>query len=135
MKSVSHLLALLFKQSITHTTTVTLTKALYFSMLEAGMSLIAVNLPSLWFLFNKRALELSLRSIRSVLSLRSSTSSARSRHSNNTSRTMPQRVVKDRFLSSSCSNLTRDADGETYESFSMHGKSDFDVENGVGKKV
>ena len=135
MKSVGHLLALLSNQWITHTITVTVTKGLYLSMLEAGMSLIAVNLPSLWFLCSKRTLELSLRSIRSVLSLRSWTSSVGSRHRDNTSRMVPQRVATDRFLSSSCSNIIHDADGEAYESFSMHGKGDFDVENGAGKKA
>ncbi|KAF2151900.1 hypothetical protein K461DRAFT_279413 [Myriangium duriaei CBS 260.36] len=47
------------------------TKAAYLTHLEAGISLVAVNLPSLWLLFSKVVPETALRSIRSVLSLSS----------------------------------------------------------------
>ena len=104
-------------------------------MLEAGMSLIAVNLPSLWFLFSKGVLESSLRSIRSVLSLRTSTStsSKRSYKTGRASQTTPSGAAKDSFSGSS-SHLTRDADGDTYESFAMHNKTAFDLEQGAGSR-
>jgi hypothetical protein len=40
-------------------------------MLEAGISLVAVNLPTLWFLFHALTPESIIRSLRSVLSLSS----------------------------------------------------------------
>ena len=43
----------------------------FLSMLEAGMSLVAVNLPSLWLLFTTVIPEKVARSLRSVLSLHS----------------------------------------------------------------
>ena len=52
------------------------TRAMYLSVLEAGLSLIAVNLPSLWFLFGKINLENILRSVRNMISLRSGRSAA-----------------------------------------------------------
>ncbi|KAF2151498.1 hypothetical protein K461DRAFT_174154 [Myriangium duriaei CBS 260.36] len=55
------------------------TQAAYYSMLELGISLVAVNLPSLWLLFTSTVPEQALRSIRSVLSI----SSLRSSRSNN----------------------------------------------------
>jgi hypothetical protein len=101
------------------------TKGLYFSMLEAGMSLVAVNLPSLWFLFSQRALASPLRSIRSALSLRSFASSKRSDHA---SRSVTPRATKDSFSASSSSHLTHDADGDAHESFNMRDQGVFDVE-------
>lgn len=47
------------------------TKAIYLSVLETGLSCIAVNLPSLWFLRTKVKPESVLRSVRSMISLRS----------------------------------------------------------------
>lgn len=47
------------------------TRAAYMTMLEQGISLVAVNLPSLWFLLNKITPEKALRSVRSVFSLSS----------------------------------------------------------------
>ena len=55
------------------------TKAIYLSVLEAGLSLIAVNLPSLWFLFTNVKPEHVLRSVRSMMSLRSTRSTTSSR--------------------------------------------------------
>ncbi|MCJ1318955.1 hypothetical protein MMC15_004287 [Xylographa vitiligo] len=43
----------------------------YFNILEAGMVIIAVNLPSLWYYINNVTPKSVLRSVRSVLSLRS----------------------------------------------------------------
>jgi hypothetical protein len=47
------------------------TKGLYFAMLEAGMSLVAVNMPSVWLLLVTKAPEAVLRSVRSMVSLAS----------------------------------------------------------------
>ena len=49
---------------------------IYFSVLEAGLGLIAVNLPSLWCLFSKIKPENIRRSIRNLMSLRSGRSAA-----------------------------------------------------------
>ncbi|KAK5997695.1 hypothetical protein PT974_00050 [Cladobotryum mycophilum] len=46
-----------------------ITKSLYFIMLEAGMSLVAVNLPSIWLVLTTLAPESILRSVRSIVSL------------------------------------------------------------------
>ncbi|MCJ1262144.1 hypothetical protein MMC22_002014 [Lobaria immixta] len=48
------------------------TKSIYLSVLEAGLSLIAVNLPSLWVLFSKIMPEKVLHNVRSMISLASS---------------------------------------------------------------
>lgn len=45
------------------------TEILFWSMLEGGLALIAVNLPSIWGLFTKISPEAVLRSVRSVVSL------------------------------------------------------------------
>lgn len=50
-------------------------------MLEAGISLLAVNLPSLWLIFVRVTPETILRSMRSVASLGSSRDSNRSKAS------------------------------------------------------
>ena len=47
------------------------TKSLYLSILEVGLSCVAVNLPSLWFLARKVTPEDVLRSVRSIVSLQS----------------------------------------------------------------
>lgn len=44
-------------------------------MLEAGISIIATNLPSLHFLVTKKSVQSTIASLRSQLSLRSNTSS------------------------------------------------------------
>ena len=49
----------------------------YFNMLEAGISLTAVNFPSLWLYFTNILPETFLRSVRSVLSLGSTRGSAK----------------------------------------------------------
>lgn len=46
-----------------------LTKSFYFLMLEAGISCVAVNLPSVWMLFASVSPEAVLRSVRSMISL------------------------------------------------------------------
>lgn len=110
---------------------VTITKGLYFSMLEAGMSLIAVNLPSLWFLFSKKALAGSLRS---VLSLRSSTASSKFSHTREYA-AMPKDVVDDSFSLSSHSNLARETKREPYDSFAMHDRKVMDEEEAIGTET
>lgn len=47
------------------------TRAFYFTMLETGISLVAINLPSLWLLFTSIKPEKIVHSLRSVLSLAS----------------------------------------------------------------
>ncbi|MCJ1360447.1 MAG: hypothetical protein MMC33_010452 [Icmadophila ericetorum] len=83
----------------------TLTKGIYFSMLEA---------------VSKRGLETSLPSIHSILSLRSSGSitSKPSHRNGDDSRTAQTGGAKNSF-SGSLSHLTRDADNENNENFAM----------------
>lgn len=116
---------------MTHSIIVTLTKGLYFSMLEGGMSLVAVNLPSLSFLMSKKALGFSLHSIRSVFSLYSSASSKPPSASNKASHIASKGDVKDSFSTSSRSNLARHTNREMYERFEMHDQGVFDMEKGV----
>lgn len=118
---------------MTHSTIVTLTKGLYFSMLEGGMSLDAVNLPSLSFLMSKNAPGLSLQSIRSVFSLYSSASSKRPSTSDNATH-VASGDVKDSFSTSSRSNLARHTNRDMYERFEMHDQGVFDMEKGVQMK-
>jgi hypothetical protein len=47
------------------------TETIFWSNLEAGLSLLAVNLPSLWAIINKTSPERILASLRSIISLRS----------------------------------------------------------------
>lgn len=47
------------------------TQAVWFSMLETGLALIAVNLPSLWGLITQGSVRSTLRSLRSLLSINS----------------------------------------------------------------
>lgn len=110
---------------------VTLTKGLYFSMLEGGMSLVAVNLISLSFLMSKKALGISLHSIRSVFAVYSSASSKRPSASNNPSYIASKGDVKDSFSTSSRSNLARHTDRDMYERFEMHDQVVLDMEKGV----
>ena len=122
------------KPCMTHSVIVTLTKGLYFSMLEGGMSLVAVNLPSLSFLMSKKALGFSLHSIRGVFSPYSSASSKRPSASNNASH-ITSKDVKDSFSTSSRSNLARHTNREMYERFEMHDQGVFDMENWVWMEI
>lgn len=60
------------------------TESFYLSMLEGGMSLVAVNLPSLWFFFTTMMPDRLMRGIRRVIPL-SSLSSQRQRGLNSAS--------------------------------------------------
>lgn len=51
------------------------TQAYFFTMLETGISLVAVNLPSLWLLLKSVTLQSIIRGLRSMLSLHSLRSS------------------------------------------------------------
>lgn len=111
--------------------TVTLTKGLYFSMLEGGMSLVAVNLPSLSFLMSKKALGISLHSLRSIFSFHSPASSNLPSASNNTTHIAPNGDVKDSFSASSRSNLYRHTDRGIYERFELQKQGELDMEKGL----
>ena len=118
------------KPCMTHSIIVTLTKGLLFSMLEVGMSLVAVNLPSLSFLMSKKAHGFWLHSIRSVFSLYSSVPSNGPSTSNDASHSASKSDVKDSFSTSSRSNLPRHTDRDMYERFEMQGQGVFDMEKG-----
>lgn len=100
-------------------------------MLEGGMSLVAVNLPSLSFLMSKKAFGLSLHNIRSVFTLYSPASSRRPSASNNAAHFASKDDVKNSFSTSSRSNLPRHTNREMYERFELRDESRFDMENGV----
>ena len=63
---------------IPHLHTEALTSLLYWNLLEAGISLIATNLPSIYFLFKKESLQAFANRIRGVVSLDSLPSAHRS---------------------------------------------------------
>lgn len=92
------------------------TQAIYLTVLESGMSLIAVNLPSIWYLFAKIKPESVLRSVRSIISLPSS-SHSKSSHAPDKSRN---------HSSSSISYLAH-PEGQTLETYAMH-----DIDDGAG---
>ena len=94
-------------------------------MLESGVSLVAVSLPSIWPLFSKRVLEQSLRSLRSALSMHSSPSTSRHSH------TVTKGITDDGFSGSSRVNFAHSAESEGYESFAMQDKSTIDIEQGL----
>lgn len=61
---------------------VTDTQAVWFSMLETGLALIAINLPSIWGLTSHISIGSVLRSVRSLLSVHSHDSSGSSKRYN-----------------------------------------------------
>ncbi len=89
------------------------TKAIYLSTLEAGLSLIAVNLPSLWFLRKNVSPESVLRSVRSMISLRSNRS-ATSSESKGDTQSQPERLGKKRSNSSSSQSGLAHPDAQSY---------------------
>ena len=117
------------KSYTTHGVTVTNTKGLNYSMLEGGMSLVAVNLPSLSFLLSKKALGVWLHSIRSIFSLHSPASSKLPLASSNVSHIGSKNDAKDSFSSSSRSDLARHTKREIYERFGLHDQGNLDVES------
>ena len=52
------------------------TETIYLAVLECGLSLIAVNLPSLWYLLSHTSPEKMIRSLQSIISLRSERSAS-----------------------------------------------------------
>ncbi len=95
------------------------TKAIYLFTLEAGLSLIAVNLPSLWFLRNKVSPESVLRSVRSMVSLRSNPSAASSQGKGGTQSQSPRLGKKQSNSSSSQSGLAH-PDAQSVQAYAMH---------------
>ena len=85
------------------------TAEVFWSILEAGLCLLAVNLPSLWFYRHNLSPESMLASIRSAISLRS----LRSNHSG----ALPSR--KDNQSAHSASSQTKFASAETSEAYAM----------------
>ena len=102
----------------TNAVTVVNTKTIYLAVLETGLSLIAVNLPSLWFLVGKVNPESVLRSVRSMLSL--SSQHSRTGAGANDAHSYPLSLNKNHSLSSSShSHLTR-PDAQYVEAYAMH---------------
>ena len=95
------------------------TKAIYLSVLEAGLSLIAVNLPSLWFLLTKVKPESFLRSVRSMISLRSDRSAA-SQAKEGTQSHAPSWLGKNRSISSSSKTHLAPLDLQSIQTYAMH---------------
>ena len=85
------------------------TAEVYWSILEAGLCLLAVNLPSLWYYRHKLSPESVLASIRSAISLRSLRS--------NQSEALALR--KDHQSTHSASSQTKFASMETSEAYVM----------------
>ena len=74
-----HAYPLVYFKVIANSTAGQDTQAVWFSMLETGFSLIAVNLPSLWGMVSRASVDSILRSIRSLLSSHRQSSNATSR--------------------------------------------------------
>ncbi|KAL9073512.1 MAG: hypothetical protein Q9161_002933 [Pseudevernia consocians] len=74
------------------------TEPIYFTVLECGLSLVAVNLPSLSYLLSKTTPENILQSVRSIMSLRSESSAG---HGN----AQPSQYAKRNKTSSSHSHI------------------------------
>ena len=94
------------------------TKAIYLSVLEAGLSLIAVNLPSLWFLFSKVTPESVLRSVRSMISLGSERSASSVDKKGSHAYSSPP--GKNRSLSSSSHSHFVHPEAQSIETCAMH---------------
>lgn len=102
--------------------TVVNTKAIYLSVLEAGLSLIAVNLPSLWCLLNKVKPESVLRSVRSIISLRSKCS-ANSLNKNGSHSPLSSLSKNGHTQSSSQDHLAH-PETQSIETYAMHNMED-----------
>ena len=94
------------------------TKAIYLSVLETGLCLIAVNLPSLWFLFSKVKPESVLRSVRSMISLRSNRSAASSQGKGGT-QSHPSSLGKNQHDSSSSKTHLALPDAQSVQTYAM----------------
>lgn len=96
------------------------TKAIYLSVLETGLSLIAVNLPSLWFLFSKVSPESVLRSVRSMISLGSDRSAASHHGRGGAAQSYPSSLAKKQSNSNSSQSHFAHPDAQCVQSYAMH---------------
>ena len=96
------------------------TKAIYLSVLETGLSLIAVNLPSLWFLFSEVSPERVLRSVRSMISLGSDRSAASSYQCKGGAQSYPSSPGKKQSNSSSSQSHLAHPDAQCGQVYAMH---------------
>ena len=92
------------------------TKAIYLSVLETGLCLVAVNLPSLWFLFSKIKPESVLRSVRSMISLGSNRSVASDKSKGGT-QLSPLSLGKDQINPSSSQTHLASADTQSVQTY------------------
>ena len=90
------------------------TKVLFWSMLEGGLGLIAVNLPSIWGLYSKISPDAVLRSVRSMVSLRS-----RSSGGSKTSTTPYKHATLSPLTSSRDNNFYSDKRERSTEAYAM----------------
>lgn len=109
---------------LTPRTAETNTQMAFYAILEAGFTIITVNLPSLWYFTAGVTPERILRSVRSIVSLGSRGSGSHG-GSANRSKTSVHQTVRDpatgRSLDtgSSRSNLTKLGDASTVETYAM----------------
>lgn len=104
-----------------------LTKSVYFMLFEAGISLVAVNLPSIWLVFGTLAPKAILRSVRSVRSLASGVS-GRSRDSQ-------YQKTADGQKSSTSVSSTADLSNPSSETYAMQDLEHPDVPHLPGNKI
>ena len=110
--------------------TETNTQMAYYAILEAGFTIVTVNLPSLWYFTTGITPERVLRSVRSIISLGS-----RGSHSHARSKTSLHQQVRDPAegqsmdTGSSRSNLTKLGPSSVVESYAMTDMNVNPVEN------
>lgn len=97
------------------------TQVVFWSMLEGGLALIAVNLPSVWGLFTRISPEAVLRSVRSMVSIGS-----RSSGDSKKSRTSYRQTKKSPLTSSHEDIVYKDGREHGAEVYAMH---DIDMAN------
>ena len=95
------------------------TKAIYLSVLEAGLSLVAVNLPSLWFLLTKVESDNFLRSFRSMISLHSNRSVDSSRNMGGI-HSHPSSLDKKRSHSSSSQSRLAHPNADSFRTYATY---------------
>lgn len=117
---------------VTHDSERINTSYLFFVMLENGISLVAVNLPSLWLLCTSVIPDKMVRSLRSVISLVSINSRGSGSRTTGDGETIdPETLQKAGSTASSDTNdrlvlshqsdaLRRDLEGHNFQSYAMH---------------
>ena len=100
------------------------TETIYLAVLECGLSLIAVNFPSLWYLLSHTSPEKMLQSLQSIISLRSERS-AGSGHGEASPNRQPSHYDKRSASSSSHSHILQH-DALHMESYVMRDLEDKD---------